>query len=104
MHHDILAQGILWKPSVLNAFRMPPLRLEDHATTAEPPAVIAATIRAEATRAIKGRKTARMFAFRNKYRVGLVFLFPPAVPRSPVLRSALLFGNAVEAPAGADAR
>lgn len=43
--------------------------MEDHAATAEPPAVIAATIRAETYRAIKGRKTSRMFSFRNKYRL-----------------------------------
>lgn len=48
---------------------MPPLRLEDHAATAEPPAAIAATIRLETHRAIMGRKTSRMFAFRNKYRL-----------------------------------
>ncbi|KAL8273850.1 hypothetical protein Esti_002173 [Eimeria stiedai] len=47
----------------------PPLRLEDYAATAEPPAAVAATIRAETFRAIKGRKTSRMFAFRNKYRL-----------------------------------
>lgn len=49
----------------------PPLRLEDYSTTAEPPVAIAATIRAETWRAIKGRKTSRMFGFRNKYRVWL---------------------------------
>ncbi|OEH80687.1 mitochondrial ribosomal protein s35 [Cyclospora cayetanensis] len=50
---------------------MPPLRLADHATTAEPPAAIAETIRTETYRAVKGRKTRRMFVFRNKYRVRL---------------------------------
>ncbi|XP_026191795.1 uncharacterized protein LOC34622257 [Cyclospora cayetanensis] len=48
---------------------MPPLRLADHATTAEPPAAIAETIRTETYRAVKGRKTRRMFVFRNKYRL-----------------------------------
>ncbi|KAL8425725.1 hypothetical protein Efla_003103 [Eimeria flavescens] len=48
---------------------MPPLRLEDYASTAEPSAAIAATIRAETFRALKGRKTGRMFVFRNKYRL-----------------------------------
>lgn len=55
---------------LLRFCRLLPTRLEDLADTAQTPISIAASVRSEISRALRGRKTSRMFAARNKYRVG----------------------------------
>ncbi|KAF8819680.1 hypothetical protein IE077_004128 [Cardiosporidium cionae] len=53
----------------LYTYSRPPIRLEDYIGTPEPPYSIARSIRTEINQILRGRKTKRQFAYRNRHRI-----------------------------------